>query len=119
MADDRQRRAAPRYRDVDELRDPDGILAVITEATSSGRLSVGFFKEFRSDPEDDESPMERSVFMRPKQLAAVDRLIPIVAERMLVLESDMTERQKSADRVRASRDAEGRRDRVALGGRHA
>jgi hypothetical protein len=74
-------RTSKRYEDVDEIKDVDGVVAVITRATSNGSLAVGFFKEF--DPGDGE--LQRTAFCREKQLEAIERLIPLVRARMAEL----------------------------------
>lgn len=72
-----------RYEDVAELKDVDGVVAVITRARN-GALAVAFFKEF--DPGDGEQ--QRTAFVRERQLLAIERLIPLVRAEMARLREE-------------------------------
>lgn len=65
------------YEDIDEIKDVDGVVAVISERKKGGILSVAFFKEF-----DREGSTERSAFLQRRHLDGVERLLPIVRERL-------------------------------------
>lgn len=80
MADERSR--PKKFEDIDRLRDPDGVAAIITRTVASNLLGVAFFKEY---DEFGDGVMERTAFMRERQLEAVERLIPLVRARMAEL----------------------------------
>ena len=73
-----------KFEDVDKLRDAAGVCAVITRTLASNSLAVAFFKEF-SPSGDDDGALERTAFMRERQLEAVERLIPLVRARLAEL----------------------------------
>lgn len=69
------------YEDVDEVRDPDGIVAVVTRRLSHGTFTIGLFKEFKRD-----GVQERTNFFELKHLPAIRRVLAIVEERVRKLE---------------------------------
>lgn len=69
------------YEDIDEVKDPDGIVAVVSRRRSNGTLAVGLFKEFERD-----GVQERTNFFGSKHFAAVRRVLEIVEERVRNLE---------------------------------
>ena len=70
MADSRSR-----YRDVHVIRDPDNVVAVITEKIDDGFYSYSFMKEYERDGE-----VVRTSFLHRRHGAAVRRLLPQVEE---------------------------------------
>jgi hypothetical protein len=75
-------RSYKKYDDIDEIKDVDGVVAVITQSRQNGTLAVGFFKEY--DPGDGEGP-QRTTFLREAQLNALQRLVPQVKDRMALI----------------------------------
>lgn len=65
------------YEDIDEVKDPDGVVAVVSRRRSTGALTVGFFKEFERN-----GIRERTSFFEVKHFAAVRRILSVVEERM-------------------------------------
>jgi hypothetical protein len=80
MADERFRK----WEDIDEIRDVDGVVAVITRNRMNGKTAVGIFKVFDRDGD---GMVEKTAFMNPKQLDAVIRLIPIIKKRIAEIEA--------------------------------
>ena len=79
-----QREREKRWVDKDEIRDVDGVVAIITENTQTGRRCVGFFKEFDRDGD---GLKERTAHLNAKQLDAVARLIPTVKKKLAEMEA--------------------------------
>jgi hypothetical protein len=86
------------YQDIDTIQDAAGVVAVISRRESNGQLSVGFFKVFDRDGE-----QEKTAFLQRKHLDAVERLIPLARDRMDELEDE----RRQSGRVAAA--TEGRR----------
>lgn len=69
------------YEDIDEISDPDGVIAVISRRRSNGVLSVGIFKTFERD-----GVQERTNFFGARHFAAVRRVLEAAEGRMTKLE---------------------------------
>jgi hypothetical protein len=71
------------YEDVDVLRDPDGILIVISKRIQRQPLfTLAIFKVFERN-----GVQERSSFLTTRQIPAVIRLLAIAEKRILELEA--------------------------------
>lgn len=75
-----------RYVDIDEVRDVDGVIAVISKQVSrDGSLpekrhfAAAFFKEFMRE---DTGDKERTAFVKPAQFNGLARLLQIVDNRI-------------------------------------
>lgn len=66
-----------RYKEIETLRDPDGVIAVITQRLDTGHLSYRIQKEFESNGE-----VKATSYMGRRHLAAVGRLLPLIADRL-------------------------------------
>lgn len=65
------------YEDIDEISDPDGVVAVISRRRSNGVLSVGIFKTFERD-----GVQERTNFFGARHFAAVRRVLDAAESRL-------------------------------------
>ena len=66
------------YEDVAMIRDPDGVVAVISERKNgTGQMAVAFFKEFSRDGE-----TGRSAFLQRRHLNALRRVLKLAEEKM-------------------------------------
>lgn len=77
-----------RYREVEVVRDPDGVIAVITEHVKDGAISFAIFREFERN-----GVTTRGAFMARRHLPAVQRMLADLEERIELAE----------DRARAKR----------------
>lgn len=82
----------PEYREVEIIRDPDGVIAVITERLRDGAVTFSFAREFEVD-----GKTRRSSFMSRRHLPAVQRLLADLGERLELAEDRA--RAKKRDRV--------------------
>jgi hypothetical protein len=71
------------YDDVDEISDPDGVVALISRRRSTGSLSVAIFRVYERD-----GVKEKTAFLGPKQLPALRRVIDIAEKRIERLEAE-------------------------------
>jgi hypothetical protein len=71
------------YEDVEEIVDPDGVMALISRRRSHGTLTVGLFKTFERD-----GLKEKTNFFGARQIAAVRRVLAIAEVRMAKLEAE-------------------------------
>ena len=79
-----------KFTEVEHLRDPDGIIAVITERASDGRVSFMLAREFER-----EGVTQRSAYMARRHIAAARRLLNDLEDRLELAE----------DRARAKKRA--------------
>lgn len=75
---------------VDTLRDPDGVVATVTERARDGRISFALGKEY-----DRGGSVQRTPYLGRRHIAALRRVIDDLEERLELLE----------DRARARRRA--------------
>ena len=69
------------YREVETIRDPDGVVIIITERIASGNFSFRIIKEFAK-----EGQVKQTAFCNRRHLDAIMRLAPKVADRLDILE---------------------------------
>ena len=69
------------YDDVEQITDPDGVVAVISRRRSNGALSIAIFRTFERD-----GVQERTSFLSAKHFAGVRRVVDIAEKRMEKLE---------------------------------
>lgn len=74
------------YEDIDEVKDPTGIVAVVSRRRSNGALTVGIFKEFDRD-----GVRERTNFFGLMYFPAVRRVLDLVEARMEKLSAGLTQ----------------------------
>lgn len=91
---DRVEKDDKKYKEVATLREPEGVVCVITERSSDDgpRHTFGFFKEFVKDAEGDVS---RTSFFGAKHLPALIRLLPKVDKKLRELRE---QNKKDTDR---------------------
>lgn len=77
-----------RYREVETLRDPDGVIAVITQRTDTGYFSFRIQKEYAIHGE-----VRATSYLGPHHIEAGMRLLQQVHDRIAIL----------SDRARVSR----------------
>lgn len=70
------------YEDVEEIADPDGVVAVISRRRSNGILSIAIFKVFERD-----GNTERTNFFNARHLPAVRRVLEIAEQRLAVVDA--------------------------------
>ena len=70
------------YEDIENIIDPDGVIAVISRRRSNGALSVAIFKSFERD-----GAREKTNFFNARHFAAVRRVLEIAEKRLAKLES--------------------------------
>ena len=87
-----QRRDNARFWEVAELRDPDGVLAVVTERVSDGRLSYALFREFEQ-----EGQTKRSAYLAHRHIPGAIRLLKELDRRL----EQMEDRSRAARRIAA------------------
>lgn len=75
------------YEDVEEIKDPDGVIAVISRRRSTGACSVALFKSFERD-----GVQEKTNFLGAKYFPAVRRVLDIAEKRLVELEADEAHR---------------------------
>jgi len=80
--------ASDAFNELEIIRDPDGVVAVITERARDGRVSFMIAREF-----DQEGKTKRSAYIARRHLPAVRRLLADLEERLELAE----------DRARAKR----------------
>lgn len=78
-----------KFRVVETVRDPDGVVAVITERVSDGRISFMLTREFELAGE-----TKRTTYLNSRHLPAVQRLITDLSERLELLEDQVRERRR-------------------------
>jgi hypothetical protein len=78
------------YEDIEEIADPDGVVAVISRRRSNGALSVGIFKVFERD-----GVKEKTNFLNMRHFAGLRRVLEIVEARMRKLEETVPAEARS------------------------
>lgn len=66
-----------RYKEVETLRDPDGVICVITERVDTGHLSFRIQKEFESSGE-----VKATSYLGRRHIPAINRLLKQVGDRI-------------------------------------
>lgn len=69
------------YEDVEEISDPDGVVALISRRKSNGAISIALFKVFERD-----GVREKTNFLNAKQFAGIRRVLDIAEKRIAKLE---------------------------------
>lgn len=69
-----------RYREVETLRDPDGVIAVITERTDTGQLSFRIQKEYEL-----KGQVKATSYLGRRHCDAVIRLAKLAGDRIDIL----------------------------------
>lgn len=72
--------SAQRYREVETIRDPDGVVAVITERIETGHLSFRLQKEYSSHGE-----VKVTAYLGRRHIPAILRLAKLVGDRIDIL----------------------------------
>lgn len=78
----------PAFKEIDIIKHPDGIIAVITERVSDGRVSFSISREFDAD-----GKTKRTAYLARRHLPAVQQLLSDLSER-LELAEDRTRAKK-------------------------
>ena len=76
------------YEDIEEISDPDGVVAIICRRRSNGALSVAVFKTYERD-----GVIEKTNFFGSRHFAAVRRVLDIAVKKVATLEAQMTATQ--------------------------
>jgi hypothetical protein len=69
------------FRTIDCLRDPDGVVALVTERIADGRVSFSISKEY-----DRNGKQERTAYLSRRHIDACRRLLDQLADRLELLE---------------------------------
>lgn len=69
------------FTELEIVRDPDGVIAVVTERAKDGRVSFMIAREFEVDGQ-----TKRSAFLARRHLPAVRRLLADLEERLEIVE---------------------------------
>ena len=77
------------FQVIEVIRDPDGVVAVITERLDNGRISFMLAREFELNGE-----TRRSAYLNPRHLTAVRRLIADLEERLELAEDRAREKRR-------------------------
>jgi hypothetical protein len=77
------------FRLVEVIRDPDGVVAVISERVKDGRISFMIAREF-----DQNGAVKRSAYLARRHLAAAARLLSELGERLELAEDRARARQR-------------------------
>lgn len=72
----------PKYEDVAEIEDVDGVVVVFTRNRVNGRVGAGFFRKFDRDGD---GCFEKTAFLNERHLDAVERLLPQVRKKLAEL----------------------------------
>jgi hypothetical protein len=72
----------PAFVEVAQVRDPDGVVAAITERSTTGEISFAIYREFEKNGE-----TRRSAFLARRHLPALRRMIADLEDR-IELEED-------------------------------
>lgn len=70
------------YEDIEDIVDPDGVVAVISRRRSNGVLSVAVYKMFERDGE-----REKTSFFNLRHFSAVRRVLDVAEKRVAALEA--------------------------------
>ncbi|HZJ67696.1 MAG TPA: hypothetical protein VFD36_29535 [Kofleriaceae bacterium] len=83
----------PAYREVEVIKDPDGVIAVISEHVETGAHSFAIYREITRSGE-----AVRTAYMSRRHLPAVTRLLPDLEERIEQLEDRARAKRRDRDR---------------------
>lgn len=72
----------PKYEDVAEIEDVDGVVVVFTRHRVNHKMGCGFFRRFDRDGD---GSFEKTAFLNERHLDAVERLLPQVRKKMAEL----------------------------------
>jgi hypothetical protein len=79
------------FTELEIIRDPDGVVAVITERASDGRVSFMLAREFEQSGE-----TKRSAYLAKRHIAAARRLLADLEETLEIAEDRSRARRRSA-----------------------
>lgn len=79
------------YRELEIIRDPDGVIAVITQSSRDGRISFKLAREFEQNGATKQTP-----YLARRHLPAIRRLLADLEERLDIAEDQA--RAKLRDR---------------------
>lgn len=85
----------PNYREVERVRDPDGVVAVISERIKTGQMSFALYKEF-----DQDGKIRLSSYLGTRHIPAIRRVLDDLTDRLEQLE----DKARSARRPRDAAD---------------
>ena len=78
-----------KFKVVEEVVDPDGVVAVITERVKDGRISFMISREFEID-----GKTQRSAYLNTRHIPAVRRLLNDLTERLELAEDQARARHR-------------------------
>lgn len=82
----------PNYREVERIRDPDGVVAVISERIRTGQMSFAIYKEF-----DQDGKTRHSSYLSARHIPAIRRILDDMTERVEELEDKARSARRSKD----------------------
>lgn len=77
------------FKEIEIIRDPDGVVAVITERSRDGRISFAIAREFEEDGQ-----TRRTAFLASRHLPGVQRLLSELGERLELAEDQARTRRR-------------------------
>ena len=86
---DRPLHGNEKFKVVEEVVDPDGVVAVITERVKDGRISFMISREFEVD-----GKTQRSAYLNTRHIPAVQQLLADLAERLELAEDRAREKKR-------------------------
>jgi hypothetical protein len=87
----------PEYRELEIVRDPDGVIAIVTERIRDGRVSFSIAREFESD-----GKTRRGSYISRRHLPAVQRLLVDLEERLELAEDRARSRKRDRETTPSS-----------------
>lgn len=82
----------PNYEEIEIVRDPDGVIAVITERKKDGAISFGIYREFERSGE-----TARGSFLARRHLQAARRVLEDLEERLEAAEDRSRAKRRSRE----------------------
>jgi hypothetical protein len=86
-----ERHPSQRFWEIAYIRDRDGIIAVITERATDGRISFGLFREFEKD-----GHTERSAYLAHRHIPGARRLLMELDRRLELIEDRSRQARRMA-----------------------
>ena len=77
-----QESSNPSFSTVEVVRDPDGVIAIITERAKDGRISFSLCREY-----EEQGVTRRTAYLKQQHIAALRRLLNDLDERLEVIEN--------------------------------
>ncbi len=80
------------YREVERVRDPDGVIAIITERMKTGQMTFSLSKEYEAN-----SVTKTSPYLNRRHIAACRRILNDLEERLDALEDQARSKRRETE----------------------